>query len=58
MRSSLLASIKVKVFHATEAYSSLDLSKVKHNIRRLSVDEEEKVIARIKPNNFKACENI
>jgi hypothetical protein len=38
MCSNLLASVTVKVFHETEAYSSLDLTTVKkNNIRRLSL---------------------
>jgi hypothetical protein len=45
MRSRLLAS--VKAFHTMETYSNLDLSKEKYNIRRLSLDENEKVVARI-----------
>jgi catalase (peroxidase I) len=30
-------SVYVNVFHATEAYSRLDLTEVKYNIRRLSI---------------------
>jgi hypothetical protein len=30
---------------STEAYSTLDLTNAKHNIRRLSIDGKEKVIA-------------
>jgi hypothetical protein len=51
-------SVEVKVFHATETYSSLDLTKVKYNIERSSVDKKEKVTAQIRLNIFKACENI
>jgi hypothetical protein len=43
-----------KAFHATEACSSLDLTKVKYNIRKLVI-EKEKVVAQIIPSNFKAC---
>jgi hypothetical protein len=32
MRLSLLASVEVKVFHATVAHSSLDLTKVKYRV--------------------------
>jgi hypothetical protein len=41
MLLSLLASVEVKLFHATEVYSSLDVTKVKYNIRRMSIDEKE-----------------
>jgi hypothetical protein len=58
IHSSLLASVAVNVFHATEAYSSLDVTKVKYNVRILSVVEKEKVMKRIRPNNFKDCEDI
>jgi hypothetical protein len=58
MRSSLLASVEVSVFHATEAYSSLELSNIKYNTKRLSKDEKEDVIARIRPNKLSDCENI
>jgi hypothetical protein len=58
MHPSLLASVEVKVLHATEVYSSLDLTKVKYDIRRLSGDEKEKIIARTRKKNSKGCENI
>jgi hypothetical protein len=35
--------VNVKVFHAMEAYSSLDPTKVKYSIKGLSRDEKEKV---------------
>jgi hypothetical protein len=50
----LLASVGVKVFPATEVHSSLDVSKVKYNIRRLAAVGKEKVVARLRPSNFKA----
>jgi hypothetical protein len=52
MRSSLLESVEIKVFHATEAYSSLDLNKVKYNIKRLSRDGKE-----TRPYNLIAYKN-
>jgi hypothetical protein len=36
MRSSLLASVEVMEFQTTEAYSNLDLTKVKYNTYRHS----------------------
>lgn len=56
--SSLLASVQTRVFHATEVYSILDVTEVKYNMKKLSVDEREVVTARIKSKNFKAFENI
>jgi hypothetical protein len=38
-------SVQVSAFHATEAYSSLALTNVKYNIKRLAIDEKEEVIA-------------
>jgi hypothetical protein len=35
-------SVEYGVFHAAEEYSSLDLTKIKYNIRRLSKYEKEK----------------
>jgi hypothetical protein len=40
--------------HAKEAYLSIDVTKVKYIIRKLSVDGKEIVITRIRPNNFKS----
>jgi hypothetical protein len=54
MRSSFLASVEVKVLHATEAHSSLDLTEVKHYITILWIDNKM-AIARTKLNNFKSC---
>jgi hypothetical protein len=34
---------KLKVFHATEAYSRLDLTNVKYNMKSLSMDKKEKL---------------
>jgi hypothetical protein len=53
-----LASNEVSVFYETEADSRLDLTNVKCNLKRLSIDEKENVIAQIRPNNLRACENI
>jgi hypothetical protein len=44
MLSSLLESVIIMYFQATEAYLSLDLTKVKYNISRLSEVEKENVI--------------
>jgi hypothetical protein len=57
MRSSLLESVLVTEFQTTEAYSNFALTKAKYSIHKLSMVEMEKVIVRINPNNFKACEN-
>jgi hypothetical protein len=43
MRSSLLESVIVTKFQATEAYSSMDLTKAKYSISRLSMVEIENV---------------
>jgi hypothetical protein len=42
MRSSLLASVEVMEFHATEAYSNLGLTNVQYSIKRLFREENEK----------------
>jgi hypothetical protein len=41
MRSSLLESVNVAEFQATEAYSNLDLTKAKHSNSRLSMGEKD-----------------
>jgi hypothetical protein len=51
----LLVSAEVKVFHATEIYSSSDLTSVKYNMKRLSIDEKENVTA---PNKTKELESL
>jgi hypothetical protein len=56
MRSSLFESVVVTEFQATEAYSSLDLTKAKYSISRLPMVEKENVILRINTSNFIACE--
>jgi hypothetical protein len=53
-----LASVVVKVFHATEAYSSLELTNLEYNIKRLSIVANEETVEWIRPNDFKACEDI
>jgi hypothetical protein len=58
MCSSLLASVVVIEFQTTEAYSSLDLTKVKYKIRRQSREENEKVKIQTSPNNLMHCENM
>jgi hypothetical protein len=55
-RSRLLESVIVIEFQAAEAYSSLDLTKAKYSISRLSMAEKENIIARISPSNFSARE--
>jgi hypothetical protein len=45
------------VLHVTEAYSSLDQTKLKYNITRMLKDEKENVIVRTRPNDLKSCEN-
>jgi hypothetical protein len=40
MRSSLLASVDVREFHTTEAYSNLGLTKVKYKKYKLSREEK------------------
>jgi hypothetical protein len=47
MRSSLLASVQLKVFHATGPCARSDLTEVKYNIRRLSGDDKEEVLAQL-----------
>jgi hypothetical protein len=34
-------SVEIKEFHATEAYSSLDLTNAKYSMKRLSIDEKK-----------------
>jgi hypothetical protein len=58
MHSSLLESVIVTEFQATEAYSSFDLTKAKYRISRLYIVEKENVSLRINPNNFIAREKI
>jgi hypothetical protein len=62
MRSSVLASVVVIEFQTTEAYSSLDLTKVKYNIYiyiyRHSREENEKVKVRTSPSNLIHCANM
>jgi hypothetical protein len=55
MRSSLLKSVIITKLQATEAYPSLDLTKVKYSISSLSVVENKNIIIRISPSNFIAC---
>jgi hypothetical protein len=47
MRSSLLASVDVTEFQATEAYSSLDLTKVRYSVYKHSREENLNVMERI-----------
>jgi hypothetical protein len=51
-----LESVIVTQFQATEAYSSLDLTKAKYSISRLPVVGKENAIVRISPRNFSARE--
>jgi hypothetical protein len=52
MRSILLASVAVMDFHATEAYSNVDLTNVQYSIKRLCREEKEKVTDLINPSNL------
>jgi hypothetical protein len=54
MGSSLLESLTVTEFQATKAHSSLDSTKAKYSLSRLSMVERENVSVRINPNNFTA----
>jgi hypothetical protein len=56
MRSSLLESVTITEFQATEAYSSVDLAKAKYSSSRLSTVEKDNDIVRIRSINFSACE--
>jgi hypothetical protein len=56
MRSSSSESVIVTERQATEAYSSLDLTKAKYSVSRLLKVEKENVIVQISPRNFSACE--
>jgi hypothetical protein len=52
MHSSLLESIIVTDFKATEAYLSLDLTKENYNIDKLLKVEKENYISQISHSNF------
>jgi hypothetical protein len=56
MGSNLFESVIVSEFQAREAYSSIDVTKAKYSISRLSKVEKENVIVRISSSNFSACE--
>jgi hypothetical protein len=56
MRSSLLESAIITEFQATEAYSSLDMTKADYSISRLSMVKKENVIVGINLINFTKCE--
>jgi hypothetical protein len=49
MWSRKLASVEVTEFHVMQAYTTLDLTSVKYNMKRLSTDENENVITQIRP---------
>jgi hypothetical protein len=55
MRSSFLESVAVTEFQAAEAYCSIDLTKAKYSISRLSKVEKENDV-RISLGNFSSCE--
>jgi hypothetical protein len=55
MGSNLFESVIVTEFQVTEAYSSLDVTKAKYSISRLSKMEKENVILRISSSNFSTC---
>jgi hypothetical protein len=54
MCSSLLESVIITEFQETEACSSLDLTKAKYSIDRLSEVQKENVILPISHSNFSA----
>jgi hypothetical protein len=54
--SYALQFVVVTKFQATEACSSLDLTKAKHSIIILLMAENKNVSVRNNPNNFLACE--
>jgi hypothetical protein len=56
VRSSLLELVTVTGLQATKAYSSLDLTKAKYSISRLSAVQEENASVQIHPNNIIARE--
>jgi hypothetical protein len=56
VHSSLLETVIITEFQATEAYSSLDLTNAKYSISKLSEVEKGKVVVQISPSNFSACE--
>jgi hypothetical protein len=58
MGSRVLASADVTEFQTTEAYSNLDLSKVKYSTYKQSREENLKVMERIRPKSFMHSENI
>jgi hypothetical protein len=58
MHSSLLASVDVTEFQATEMYSSLDLTGVKYYRFRYFKGKKKKIMLQTRPNNFIHCENI
>jgi hypothetical protein len=58
MRSSLLASVDVIEFLTTEAYSNLDLTKVKYSTDKQSKEKNLKVMERIRPNSFMHSEKV
>jgi hypothetical protein len=57
MRSSLLDSVIMAEFQATETCSSLDLTRAKYSVNILIKVGKENVIVRISPSNFSACGN-
>jgi hypothetical protein len=58
MRSSVLASVDVIEFQTTEAYATLDLTRVKYNRYMHLRDEKENVMLRTRPKNLIHRENI
>jgi hypothetical protein len=54
--SRLLESVIVTEFQATGAYSSLELTKAKYSISRVSMLEKENISKRIDRNNSSARE--
>jgi hypothetical protein len=52
MHSNLLASVDITEFETAEAYSSIDLTRVKYIMYIHSLDEKVKVTLRTRPNNL------
>jgi hypothetical protein len=57
MRSSLLASVDTIEFQTTEAYSNLDLTKIKYSTYKHYRERNLKVMERIRPKSFMHSEN-
>jgi hypothetical protein len=58
MRSNLLALVDVIEFQIIEAYSNLDLTKVKYSSYKQSKEDDLKVMERIRSNSYTHSENM